>query len=241
MAYTRYNSLIVRPENVGEEEFAREISAVIMDEYEPLLIEKSIEKNYGFLERDEIEKIGEIARTLEWSNDKNEIYPPFVQREALVRARALEYLSDGNAIVPRGLADFRIRELSVFAEAISFEAAESYFARREYEEFTELLSMFISVRPSMEKAVHVVWDDGRIRLFNRRRRDITAKYENEFLPLSEENGAKDEDIALSALIAAAPEKIVLHSPPDSPFAETIQKVFEGRCTVCRGCDFCKKD
>ena len=241
MAYTRYNSLIVRPENVGEEEFAREISAVIMDEYEPLLIEKSIEKNYGFLERDELEQIGEIARKLEWSNDKNEIYPPFVQREALVRARVEEYLSDGSAIVPRGLADFRIRELSVFAEAISFEAAEDYFARREYEEFTSLLAMFISVRPSMEKVIHIVWEDGKIRLYNRRRRDVTDKYETEFLPLSEENGAKEEDIALSALIAAAPEKVVLHSPPDSPFAETVKKVFEGRCAVCGGCDFCKRD
>ena len=239
MAHTRYNSLIIKPEDQGFEEFAREISAVIMDEYEPVLIEKSVERNYGFLDRDEVGRIVQIAHSLEWTNDKSDIYPSFSEREALVRGKITEYLKNENAVVPRGFADFRVRELSAFAEAITFEAAESYFAEREYEEFTSLLSMFISVRPSLEKVVHVVWKDGGIRLFNRFKRDITDKYENEFLPYSEANGAKDEDLAISALIAAAPERLILHNPPSAPFAKTLEKVFEGRCTICTGCEFCK--
>lgn len=212
-----------------------------MDEYEPKLIERDIEMNYSFLERWEIDEIKSIARRLEWEDGNGE-YPSFSEREAMVRERLEEYLASEKSVNPRGFADFRLKELSVYAASIASSAADSYFAEKEYEEFTELLSVFISSRPKMEKAVHVLWQEGKVRLYNRFKRDITDKYEADFYEFSQRRGANEEDLAISALIAAAPERIVLHSPPpSSPLAKTLKKIFGEKCETCSGCSFCKKD
>lgn len=241
MICTRYNSLYTVSEDTDKEEFAREISAVIMDEYEPKLVDRSIELNYSFLERWEIDEIENIAHRLEWEDGNGE-YPSFAEREAIVRKKLEEYLAVEKSVNPRGFADFRLKELSAYAEAIASNAADCYFAEKEYEEFVELLSIFISSRPSIEKTVHVLWKDGSVRLYNRFKRDITAKYEADFYEYSQSRGANDEDLAISALIAAAPERVILHLPPSSsPLAKTLKKIFGENCEICKGCSFCKKD
>lgn len=240
MVYTRYNCPYTVSPDTNREELAREISAVIMDEYEPKMIERSIEMNYSFLDKCEIDEIEKIARRIEWEGESGD-YPPFARREALVRERLEDFLATEGSVHPKGFADFRVKELSVYAEAMASEAAERYFEEREYEEFAYLLRMFVSSRRSSEKVVHVVWDGGDIRLYNRFKRDITKKYEADFYEASSRNGAKEEDMAISAIIAAAPEKLVLHSPPEgSPLAKTLEKIFEDSCEVCRGCSLCRE-
>ncbi|MCD8048167.1 MAG: putative sporulation protein YtxC [Clostridia bacterium] len=225
---------------MSKEEFAREISAVIMEEYEPKLIEKCVYDSYGFLDREETDRIMEIAREMEREGGA-EPCPSFAERESMVREAAEEYLKEEKAIVPRGLVDFRIKELSMFAEFIAGSAADAYFAEQEYEEFTSMLAMFMEVRPKLERALHIVWNEGEIKLFNRVGRDVTEKYTAEFIKYAEERGAGAEDLAISAVIAAAPEKIVLHCPPEaSPLAGALEHIFGEKCEICHGCNFCER-
>ncbi len=223
---------------MSKEEFAREISAVIMDEYEPKLIEKCVYAGYGFLDREETDRIMEIARELERGDDAPPC-PGFAEREKMVQDAVEEYLKDKEQIVPRGLVDFRIKELSMFAEFIAGSAADAYFAEQEYEEFTSMLAMFMDARPKLEKVLHIVWTGEEIRLFNRIGRDVTEKYTAEFIKYAEERGAGAEDLAISAVIAASPERLVLHRPPaSSPLAGALEHIFNDRCEICHGCNFC---
>ncbi len=226
---TKYNSLITIPQGTTKEEFAREISAVIMDEYEPRLIAGKIKSDYAGLDADEKAAILQKARRLEIAQDDKAPYLSFSGRERLVRKKVEEYLKTADSIVPRGFADFRIKELSDLAGIIADAAAEAYFARREYEEFAEVLNLLVTTR-SGEKVLHVCWEKGRVKLYNRFCRDVTEKYEAEFKRFAG-RGASDEDLAISAVIAAAPKKIVLHSPPDCPLANAIRQIFGERCTV----------
>jgi putative sporulation protein YtxC len=233
----KYNYLYTLSPDDDIANLADEISSVIMEEYEPKIIRRSIEKKYSFLEPWETKKIEEIALKLEKDECEAE-YPPYSFREKLVHRKIDEYLSEASSVNPKGFAEFRLKEISDFAEKIAAEAADEYFAEQEYEEFTEMLSMFLSVRPKVEKKLHLVRRDGHIRLYNRFKRDVTEKYESEFTSLS----SNEDDLAVSAVIAASPEELVIHRPKeDSPLENTLKKVFGERCVICNGCPFCKND
>lgn len=228
------------PHDCTKEEFAREISAIIMDEYEPRLIEEKIRRCYSYLEEDEKNAILLAARKIEIEQDEKAPYKSFSERERLVRLKVGEFLKNQESLIPRGLADFRIKELGIAAGIIVDYAAEAYFTKREYEEFAKALNFLVTTR-SGEKVLHIVWSGERVLLYNRFKRDVTDKYEAEFVKFAGDNYASEEDLAISAVICAAPEKIVLHSPPDCPLANALQQIFGDRCKVCGGCKFCKKD
>jgi len=212
---------------VSAAEFADEISGVIMEEYEPRLIEKRIFEYYGALDEDEINEIIDSAMKIAREEDSSAPYMSYSERERMVRRRAAEYLKTEESVIPRGLTDFRIKELSETASMIASAAAEKYFRRREYEEFAEVLRMLVTLRRG-EKVLHIFWSDGKIILKNRFYRDVTPKYEAEFRATAAETNITEDDVALSAVISAAPEEIVLHEPPDSPLVSVLKTVFEGR-------------
>ena len=172
--------------------------------------------------------------------DNNNDYPDFAQRRQIVLDALEKYSKENTSIVPSGFVDFRLRELYYFVEAIVSHGADLFFKEKEYEEFTHLLRLFIDQKESREQILHVIWQNDDVRLCNKRGRDVTVKYEKEFYQAAAEKGISREDLAISAIIAAAPEKLVLHSPPESsPLKDALQKIFGEKCKVCTGCNICK--
>lgn len=210
-----------------------------MDEYEPVLIERCIKNRYDFLEEYERDRIYAITKKLA-KDSEGEEFPGYEKRRSAVRAAVEKYLITNNTIVPGGFVDFRLREVYYNVEAMVAAGADAFFKEREFEEFTYLLSVFISEKESREEVLHILWEKGKIRLINKRGRDVTVKYEKEFYPAAYKKGLGEEDLAISAVISAAPGRLVFHSPPpSSPLKETLEKIFEGRCKVCTGCSICK--
>lgn len=212
-----------------------------MDEYESILIDRCIKNRYDFLEDFEKQKIAGLTKQLAKKDTQND-FPSYEERRAIVKSAVEKYMKTNAAIVPGGFVDFRLRELYFYVEQMVDLGAELFLKEKEYEEFTYLLSVFVSEKECREEVLHLLWQNNSIRLINKRGRDITEKYEREFYDAARDKGIGQEDLAISAVISAAPKKLVFHSPPpQSPLRETLEKIFEGKCRICPGCNICKKN
>lgn len=231
--YTRYSTQFTT-----DEVSASIVAEIIMDEYEAVLIDRCIKARYSLCDEAEKKRIGEITRAIAKSED--EFSPSYSERLRDVKDAVEEYFLKNNTIVPGGFVDFRFKEVYYNVEEMVEKGAEKYFTEKELEEFTYLLSVFVSEKKPKEEKMHVVWQREGVRLLNKRGRDVTEKYEKEFYVSALKKGLGEEDLAISALISAAPGELVLHCPPEkSPLKETLEKIFEGRIKTCPGCRICK--
>lgn len=241
MYSTRYNKEIKLSDNQSVRDVAEEVTDIIMNEYEKVLLERSVKIRFGFLEKNEQEGILNIALE-NAKSEREEDFPNFSQRRESVKGNVLNYLSQSKAVVPCGFVDFRMRQMYHWAETIVQISADMFFDRKEYEDFTYLLSMFVAEKEPLEECIHIVWRNDEVCLFNKRGRNVTKKYEREFAESAKNEKISSEDLAISALIAASPSKVVMHKPPkNSPLAQTVQKIFGERWRICKGCAFCEKD
>lgn len=233
VGYTRYNTLFnVRKDNRAE--LAQKVTEIITNEYEAAVINAAITESYPFLEdweRRQIEKYAiEEQKSDAGTRHREEIY-------TAVKA----YLQDNDKIIPRGFADFRLPNLTGYITRLVRKSADRFFDEAEYEEFIALLRMLIEARETKESVIHILWEGSDVRLLNRRGKDVTEKYEGEFLLSAAACDAKSEDLAVSAIISAAPEAVMLHNEPlSSPLGQTLRKLFGDKCSICTGCNICKK-
>ncbi|MBQ7876301.1 MAG: putative sporulation protein YtxC [Clostridia bacterium] len=223
------------------DEAARAATDVVMNEYESVLLERTVKSRYGYLTKDEQAMIIKNAKSLAAKNDTSD-FPPFSARRKDVYDNIRAYLGEEGTIVPCGFVDFRMRKMYYWAEKIAEKGADMFFDQKEYEEFTYLLSMFVAEKEPREEVIHLLWENDKIKLLNKRGRNVTKKYEKEFMEAAKEKNIFEDDLAISAIISAAPKKLRLHMPPDnSPLAETLMKIFTSRASICQGCNICKKD
>lgn len=211
-----------------------------MEEYEGVLIERCVKNRYPFLDNSERERICRITKALA-KTETDGVFPSYNERFEFIKNAVESYFLKNESIVPGGFVDFRLREVYYNVEEMVARGADRFFEEKEFEEFTCLLSAFVSEKKPKETMIHILWQNGRVQLLNKRGRDVTEKYEKEFYSAAVKKGLGEEDLAISALISAAPEKIIFHSPPEkSPLKETVEKIFEGKCKLCTGCSICKK-
>lgn len=211
-----------------------------MEEYEGVLIERCVKNRYPFLDNSERERICHITKALA-KTETDGVFPSYNERFEFIKNAVESYFLKNESIVPGGFVDFRLREVYYNVEEMVARGADRFFEEKEFEEFTCLLSAFVSEKKPKEAVMHILWQNGRVQLLNKRGRDVTEKYEKEFYSAAVKKGLGEEDLAISALISAAPEKIIFHSPPEkSPLKETVEKIFEGKCKLCTGCSICKK-
>lgn len=190
------------------------------------------------MDKSEQERIKKIAT--DFARSENEI-KPYSERLNSIKDAVEQYFSENSTIVPAGFVDFRLREVYYNIEEIVSYSAERFFEEKEIEEFTNLLSKLVAEKEPKEELMHVVWKTDCVRLLNKRGRDVTKKYEKEFYSMAAQKGLGEEDLAISALISAAPKRLVFHSPPPaSPLKETLELIFKNRCKVCLGCKICEK-
>ncbi len=241
MHSTKYTTQFTISDKFTMDEAAKAATDAVMQEYESVLLERSVKSRYGYLTKDEQAQIIENAKSLAAKNDTSD-FPSFSARRNDVYNNIRAYLNEEGTVVPCGFVDFRMRKMYHWAEKIAEKGADLFFDQKEYEEFTYLLSMFVEEKEPREEVIHLVWEKEGIKLLNKRGRNVTKKYEKEFIVAAREKNISDDDLAISAIISAAPKKLRLHMPPDnSPLAETLIKIFGNRATVCEGCNICKKD
>lgn len=220
-----FKTAVILTPDMQTDELAREISAEIMEKYEPQLLKAITQREYSFAPQTDRVRIYDIA--LENSQPGGERIMNAIhynRRKAIIEECAENYLKENDVFILDGFINFRLEEYKKELRDIVYSAGEEYVAIREYEEFLDMLRFFVSVQSPREDTVHIVKNGGRLCVLNKRKKDITAVYANEFSETEEE--LTNEDIVLSALISIAPLHIIIHDDSESDkIYETIQEIF----------------
>ncbi len=196
-----------------------------MERFEKPLLKKITESEFSYSPPSERAQILELA--LKHASGKSldamdAIH--YERRKALIREQAEEFLKENNYIIINGFVNFRLEDYKNELKNLCHDAADELYAMREYDEFLNMLSFFISVQSPKETLVHIIKTNGVLRILNKRHKDITEHYCEEALFSGEDFGA--EDIVLSALITIAPRKIVIHDKKENErIYDTIASVF----------------
>ena len=219
------NTAVILPKGADIYEFAVQITGEIMERFEKPLLKKITEAEFSFSppsERAEILNIALRHASVKNGDALDNIH--YERRKALIREQAEEYLRENNYIIINGFVNFRLEDYKNELKNLCHDAAEELYAMREYDEFLNMLSFFISVQSPKENLVHIVKKDGILRILNKRHKDITNHYCEEAIFSGEDFGA--EDIVLSALITIAPRKIMIHDKKENErIYDTIASVF----------------
>ncbi|MBR1969769.1 MAG: putative sporulation protein YtxC [Clostridia bacterium] len=221
-----FSAEVVLPENININSFSKEVSTEIIKRFENSIIYKILEKDFPLIPIEDKKEIYSMAvkKATESSDDIiSKIH--FNRRLALIEQEVKKYFLENDHMVIEGFVNFRLKDYKDELRELCLSAAEELSSLREYDEFIDMLKFFVSVQSPKEELVNIVKKNSRMRILNRRRKDITDLYFDDLV--KSEEPLTDEDIILSELISIAPEKIVIHdSSEKEKIYETISKIFE---------------
>lgn len=221
-----YSAEVVLPENINLNNFSREISIEIIERFENSLIYKILEKDFPLIPSEDKKEIYALAINKARENEDDILSKiHFNRRVKLIEQEVKKYFSENDHMMIEGFVNFRLKSYKDELKELCLSAAEELSSLREYDEFIDMLKFFVSVQNPREELVNIVKKNSKMRILNRRRKDITDLYFDELV--KSEEPLTDEDIILSELISIAPEKIVIHdSKENEKIYETISKIFE---------------
>jgi len=225
---------------------ANALSDLIVNDWERNLLRQLLEAQYADFEPAEQRVIlASASRSLDCRTDGRPDLFRRVERKGKVLRLILDYLNTEQEINLDGFVIFRLQEYrEQLGEAVG-KAVDEFLMEKEYLEFINLLRYFLESQEPKLKLVHVIIEPkGAFRLMDEKGATVTKEYLAESF-LEVEGEVNSDDLLVSALITLAPERIILHCPTPGDLErrealDTIRHVFEGRITVCRGCEVCRQ-
>jgi putative sporulation protein YtxC len=219
---------------------ANELSHIIIDEYEALLVNRLVDENYAYLSsRDRGVIKRKVAAALDGKSRQGSGFRDGAERsrrKSRVWARLAEYLEKENEIVLEGFITFRLKEyLEGLFDTVE-EVAEDHLTEREYREFLRLLRHFMGSQRNKTVEVNVVRGQDGYTLYDDKMEPVEGEV-GRFLarpPQGMDLGV--DDIIVSAVVTLAPERVIWHgSKNDSPCYDLIHDLFEDNVVSCPGC------
>lgn len=151
-----------------------------------------------------------------------------IKRQNLIKKEILSILSSGHLNVD-GVIKFRLLE---YKKELFFTLdilIDELTSQKSYDEFISLMKYFADTQPISSDTVFLVENSGKYSLTDDSGKPIKLKFNEEFadeimpIPLS------NEELLISNLMAAMPEKIIFNNVDENkPIINTIKQIFEGR-------------
>lgn len=216
------------------------ISETVIEDLEPKLIDKIIQqqyKKYGQTEKQLIYQLA-LQRLNSIAEQSDDNLLTRVNKRSRIQSKLTDYLENNNELILDGFIKFRLQDYLTELESVAKQAVDDYIVEQKYEEFITLLRYFVDLQKPKFDLVNVINnEDSGFKLLDS---DFDL-IENDFLEGCGLDGADelgDEDLLISALIAVAPRRIILHFNSDDAVVETVKNIFANKAELCTGCEYC---
>lgn len=238
------NSNIYLPrdsEDIFRHFMANALADVIVSDLEQYFIRKIIEYDYDQFdprEREEIfEKSLEELDFVPGSREKDIMSK--IKRRNHIFYKLLEYLENNNYINMEGFIRFRLKDYFRELEWAVERAVEEFLIEKEYKEFLKILRYFVDIQEPRIDTVQVIErEEGIFQLVDEKGVKIDNEYLDDFALSLVNNDIDYEDLLISALMTAAPARIIIHIDKEREVVETITSIFGERVELCPGCKLC---
>lgn len=160
------------------------------------------------------------------------------KRRKLIEREIYELLSSGHINID-GTTVFRLQEYKKELYFTLDILIDEFSAKKSYDEFISLMKYFAEIQPASTETVVVEEKSGEYSLTDISGKPLELRFDEEFadelMPIS----LKGEDLLISNLMAAMPQKIILNNVDENkPIINTIRQIFEGR--ICSNANEKKK-
>ncbi|MBM7625092.1 putative sporulation protein YtxC [Sporohalobacter salinus] len=217
------------------------VSETVIEDLEPKLIKKIIQQQYKKYDQTEKQLIYQLAlqRLSSIANRSSDNLLTRINKRDRIQSELFDYLEDNNKVIIDGFIRFRLQDYLTELETVVKQAVDDYIIEREYEEFVSLLRYFVDIQDPKFKLVHVVKnEDSGFKLLNSHFDLIENDYLEGFSLDMKEEALDYEDLLISALIAIAPRKIILHFNSKNDIVATVKNIFIDKAKLCTGCEYC---
>ena len=225
-------------EDIGTlDKYLNVLSEYIIDRYETRLMRKILDENFSELSK---KAKRDILKNINFFEDDKNV--GFDARKRCILLALYDCLKESTKVYLDGFVAFRLKDYETLLYKLAEKLADDYSAKKEYEEFIDLLTYFVEVQSPRPEFLNVIVEkNGEYRIADMEGKDITAKCMEEFVGETALMTESDyDDILISVLITAAPEKVVIHKAENIRNRDlflTIRKVFK-KIEYCLGCDLC---
>ena len=219
---------------------ANVLSDLIINNLEIDFISKIVSVNCKFLNKNEKDKIVDIAlNRLNIKNNK-EIINAKIKRKNRILLEVIDYIEDDKKMILEGFVRFRLKNYLAELKAAVTTAIEEYGVEKEYKGFVHLLKYYIDSQLDDNKLVNVIKiKDNGFELLDHQQNIIESPFLEESVLENLEQELECEDLLISALITIAPQEIILHFNRPFELVENLKKVFNEKLSICLGCKYCK--
>ena len=234
-----YNNVIIHYVGTDYELFYDRVASILTDTiiefYQEKFLKRILEYNYFYFTSSEKKKILSLAKDFiaddDLSSEDNyfSIYYPF-----------LDYITENKSIVLDGFVNFRLQTYMKNLDYIIDISVNKFLIEKEYNEFIDILKMYVTYTPFNSPLVHLVYCNGESILLDIDKKVIPtddaifqAKYLSDITFSS-------NDYALNTLLNLTPKKIIIHlvNYKEDEFINTIKLIFENRYEICTDCKIC---
>ncbi|NLK21563.1 MAG: hypothetical protein GX308_05670 [Epulopiscium sp.] len=220
------------------------ITEIILEFVRFDIIKEILEYKFPKYSHSEHSKIIYMIKSLltenEDNDDRESIYYSYRKE---IMSMLMDFFEDSNEFVLEGFIQFRLQEYKRNLEKIIVYIIKEYEAQKEYKEFLRLLKYFVDTQETKEETIHIVGSkEGRFRIYDKDKKDITERCEEEFEEDFKSKSDNYDDLLVSTLITIAPRQILIHHYEliqNKTLIETINNIFQGKVTICSTCEFCK--
>lgn len=212
------------------------IQHTILRFYEPKLIHSIINFDYFYFTDYEKEKIFDISQKLLSENSSLTS-----SRLNVLYHLCYKYVETNKSMILDGFINFRLKEYNNILNDIISDAASSFTIQKEYDEFIELLSMYVKSNKPTVKEVHLIYFNNDSILLDENKNIInidknisTAKYLSDI-------SFSSNDYCLNALLNILPKKIFIHLlnvNDDDEFLDTLCAIFGKKIILCLDSEIC---
>ncbi|PJI09683.1 MULTISPECIES: putative sporulation protein YtxC [Clostridium] len=204
-----------------------------------------LEDSYFFLNSDEMNEIRELCiNAILKDNDINDEEIFYLNKKNFILKEINECLSEYDQVNINGFLIFRMKSIETNLKGIIDKVIERYMIEKEYDEFIKLLKYFVDMQESKIEIINIyVLKDGKYKITDKNEVDVTEKVMSELSGSKFKNDINADDMLISGLITACPEKIIIHDDDNfinKEILNTIQNVFERKVVFCNSVSVSRK-
>ncbi len=234
-----YENVIVHYNGDFLDSFYDKVTSILSDTiicfFEDKLIKRILEYNYFYFTPSEKRQILDLARD-------------FLEEDAISREdnffsvyySVLDYITNNKSIVLDGFVNFRLQSYMKDLDYVVDISVNKFLIEKEYNEFINILKMYVSFTPFNSPLVHLIYHNGESTLLDIDRNVISTEDNALNAKYLSDITFSSNDYALNTLLNLTPKKLIIHlsNGKEDEFITTLKKIFEDRCEVCNDCNVC---
>lgn len=240
-----YQNVIIHYEGKDEESFSyflsELITEVILEFYEEKLIYQILNYNYFYFdEYDRIQICDNCMCTIE--NDYMEVAEnrKNINRKQMIQKALLSFIQENKSMILDGFVNFRLKEYVSYLDNIVDTAVNQFIIEKEYNEFINLLKIYIDSKPAECEILHLIYINGESILLDADKNIVSVSENILNSKYLSDISFSSNDFALNTLLTLLPAKVEMHVIGiEDEFIDTIKQIFEGRVSVCKDCNICR--